>query len=72
MADLEKMALKRDRGYLVRLVLMLAVGLLASTFVWEGLTGERTGSCLANAFLGAPDASQPEVGTGENKDETKR
>jgi hypothetical protein len=54
MADMEKLAVKRDRGYLLRLVLALAVGIVASVFIWGGLTGEHTGSCLANAFLGAP------------------
>lgn len=52
MADLEDLALKRDRGYLVRLVLMLLLGLGASAFIWNGLTGDRVSGCLANAFMG--------------------
>jgi hypothetical protein len=52
MADLEELAVKRDRGYLVRLVLLLALGLAASLFVWRGLTGQRVSGCLAGAFLG--------------------
>ena len=52
MADLEELAFKRDRGYLVRLVLLLALGILVSVFVWRGLTGQGTTSCVANAFLG--------------------
>jgi hypothetical protein len=52
MADLEELAIKRDRGYLVRLVLLLVLGLGASVFVWQGLTGHRVSGCLAGAFLG--------------------
>jgi hypothetical protein len=54
MADLEELAVKRDRGYLVRLVLLLVLGLGASAFLWQGLTGDRVGGCLAGAFLGEP------------------
>jgi hypothetical protein len=54
MADLEELAVKRDRGYLVRLVLVLVVGLGASAFLWQGLTGDRVSGCLAGAFLGEP------------------
>jgi hypothetical protein len=52
MVDLEEQALKRDRGYLVRLILMLLVGLAVSAFLWQGLTGDRVSGCLANAFMG--------------------
>jgi len=52
MADLEKLAVQRDRGFLVRLVLGLAAGLLVSVFLFRGLTGQQTSGCLANAFLG--------------------
>jgi hypothetical protein len=63
MADLEELAIKRDRGYLLRLVLLLTLGLGASFFLWNGLTGHRTSGCLANAFLGqeapAPNTAEP-------------
>lgn len=63
MADLEELAVKRDRGYLLRLVLLLALGLGASVFLWNGLTGDRVSGCLANAFLGQdtppPNAAEP-------------
>jgi hypothetical protein len=52
MADLEELAVKRDRGYLVRLILLLTVGVLVSVFVWRGLTGDHVTGCLAGAFLG--------------------
>lgn len=58
MADLEKLAVQRDRGYLVRLVLGLAVAVLVSVFLFRGLTGEQTSGCMADAFLGG-DAKQP-------------
>ena len=56
MADLEELAVKRDRGYLVRLVLTLVLALAASAFLWQGLTGDRVGGCLAGAFLGEQPA----------------
>jgi hypothetical protein len=58
MADLEKLAVQRDRGYLVRLVLGLVVAGLVSVFIFRGLTGEQTSGCMANAFLGG-DAKEP-------------
>jgi len=58
MADLEKLAVQRDRGYLVRLVLGLAVAGLVSVFLFRGLTGEQTSGCMADAFLGG-DAKPP-------------
>lgn len=58
MADLEKLAVQRDRGYLVRLVLGLVVASLVSVFIFRGLTGEQTSGCMANAFLGG-DAKAP-------------
>ncbi|MFI5306772.1 MAG: hypothetical protein ACHQ53_05440 [Polyangiales bacterium] len=59
-ADLEQLAIKRDRGYLVRLILSLALGVAASVFIWRGLTGHGTTSCVANAFLG--QQQQPQTG----------
>lgn len=66
MADLEQLAVKRDRGFLVRLVLLLCVGLCASVVVFVAVTGKRTSSCVAGALLGqqpaaagAPAAPEP-------------
>lgn len=50
MADLEKLALRRDRGYLVRLVLLLVVGLLASVFLFGWLTGSGVHGCIATSI----------------------
>ncbi len=57
MADLEKLALKRDRAYLVRLVLLLVAGGAASVFVFAWLTGSRVGGCVAET-LGAETQPQ--------------
>jgi hypothetical protein len=58
-ADLEELAIKRDRGYLVRLLVSLALGIAASVFIWRGLTGHGTTSCVAGAFLGQPTEPAP-------------
>lgn len=59
-ADLEKLAVKRDRGYLVRLIVLLALGVVASVFLWQGLTSDRVGGCLADAMVGSePAPTQP-------------
>lgn len=58
MVDLEKLAIKRDRGYLVRLVVLLALGIGASLFLWRGLTGEGMTGCVANAMLGSDAKSE--------------
>lgn len=52
MADLEELAVKRDRGYLVRLIVGLVLGLFACAFLWQGLTGDQVSGCVANVFLG--------------------
>jgi hypothetical protein len=55
MADLEKLAVRRDRGYLVRLVLLLVLSVGLSVFVFGWLTGSGVGGCMANQIGG--DAS---------------
>ena len=57
MADLEELAIKRDRGYLVRLVLSLAVGIVVCVFLFRSLTGEATSSCVASSLFGAEPAT---------------
>jgi hypothetical protein len=57
MADLEELALRRDRGYLVRLVLLMIVALAFALFVYGWLTGSHVSGCLAGS-LGS-DASKP-------------
>jgi hypothetical protein len=68
-ADLEQLAVKRDRGYLLRLVLLLLLGLGASAVVLKALTGDGVTGCVANTFLGqdaapaAPSAGSPAPAT---------
>ena len=52
MADLEELALRRDRGYLVRLVLLLVAGLVFSTLMYGWLTGRGVTGCVAGALGG--------------------
>jgi hypothetical protein len=55
-ADLEQLAVKRDRGYLVRLIAMLLAGVAVSAGLWQALTGGGVSGCAARAFLGQPGA----------------
>ena len=64
MADLEQLAIKRDRGYLVRLILMLCVALMAGVFLYRGLTGEGVTGCVADALLGQGGKSDGAGGAG--------
>jgi hypothetical protein len=64
MADLEELAVRRDRGYLVRLIVTLALGGLASVFLWKGLTGQQTTGCVASMFLGSGEAPHTGAGAG--------
>jgi hypothetical protein len=54
MADLEEHAIKRDRGFLVRLALLLLVGLIAGLMIYKVLVGETVAGCAATTF-GAVD-----------------
>ena len=65
MADLEELAVKRDRGYLVRLVLGLGVGMIAGVFLYRGLTGEGVTGCVAGALLGQGGTSEGAAGAGK-------
>ena len=51
MADLEEHAFKRDKRFVVRLVLTLIVALLGGLFIYGRLTNRGTASCAAGAFL---------------------
>jgi len=57
MADLEQLALKRDRGFLVRLVLLLALGLAGGAFLYGQLIGESTTGCVARTIGGSSSAA---------------
>jgi hypothetical protein len=53
MADLEQHAFKRDRRFVVRLVLTIIAALLGGMFVYGGLTSRGTAGCAADVMLGA-------------------
>ena len=60
MADLEKHAFKRDRRFIVRLVLTLSLSALFGLYVYAHLTSRRTAGCAADAALSSPGAdAQP-------------
>lgn len=56
-ADLEELALKRDRGYLVRLVLVLAVSVVLALVLLRVLTGSSAKGCATSALIGSSDGS---------------
>jgi hypothetical protein len=59
MADLEEHAFKRDKRFVVRLVLAILVASLGGLFVCGGLTSRGTTGCAADALVteGAPAGS---------------
>ena len=59
MVDLEKLAIQRDRGYLVRLVLALIVGVFASAFVFRWLTGADVSGCVAKSVGSETPGEKP-------------
>jgi uncharacterized ion transporter superfamily protein YfcC len=52
MADLEEHAFKRDKRFVIRLVLTVLVALVATVFISGWLTHEGTAGCAAGAMLG--------------------
>jgi hypothetical protein len=61
MADLEEHAFKRDKRFVVRLVLTLSLSALFGLYIYEHLTSRRTAGCAADSALGseASDAAPP-------------
>ncbi len=55
-ADLEEHAFKRDKRFVVRLVLALALAAVAGAFIYGRLTSARTAGCAADALLGSEPA----------------
>ncbi len=50
MADLEKHAIKRDKRFLVRLILMVGIGITAGVLLFIKMTSPEAGTCAAGAF----------------------
>lgn len=65
MADLEEHAFKRDKRFLVRLVLALLVGVVAGSFLYAKLTGPGVGGCASRAFQNVTDGSGGPGGGGQ-------
>jgi flagellar biosynthesis protein FliQ len=57
MADLEEQALRKDRRFLVRLILVLVVGTVAGLWMFTAMTSDRAMGCAADAVGGV--ASPP-------------
>ena len=58
MADLEKHAIKRDKRFLVRLIVLLAIGTTAGVLLFIKMTSLETATCAAGAF-GAAAGDEP-------------
>ncbi len=56
MADLEEHAFKRDKRFVIRLVLTLSLSILFGLYIYGHLTSRRTAGCAADSALGAADA----------------
>jgi hypothetical protein len=52
MADLEEHAFRRDRRFIVRLVLTLVLALFGGLYVYGHLTSSRTAGCASDVMLG--------------------
>lgn len=50
MADLEEHALKRDRGFLVRLVVLIVLGAVGGLWAVSHLTGSGFAGCAARTL----------------------
>jgi hypothetical protein len=60
MADLEEHAFRRDKRFLVRLVLTLLVGLIGGLYVYAHLTSPHTAGCAADAVIGTDSGGSPQ------------
>lgn len=56
MADLEEHAFKRDKRFIVRLVLTLALATVFGLYIYEHMTSRRTAGCAADMIGGDADA----------------
>jgi hypothetical protein len=50
MADLEEHVVKRDKRFVVRLVLLLAAGIVAGLVLYVKITSSSLGNCAAGTF----------------------
>jgi hypothetical protein len=59
MADLEEHAFKRDKRFVVRLVVMIIIAALGALFVSGRLTNSESAGCAAEAVLDKPVSPTP-------------
>ncbi len=59
MADLEEQALRKDRRFLVRLVLVLVVGTIAGVWMFAMMTSDRAKGCAAETVGGGGVTDAP-------------
>ncbi len=60
MADLEEQALRKDRRFLVRLVLILLVGIIAGLWMFSAMTSDSAKGCAARGVSGVADGPRSE------------
>lgn len=60
MADLEEQALRKDRRFLVRLVLVLVAGTIAGLWMFSAMTSDRAKGCAAEAVGGVAEPPRSE------------
>lgn len=58
MSDLEEQALRKDRRFLVRLVLVLLAGTFAGVWIFAMMTSDRAKGCAAEAVGGEMTGTQ--------------
>jgi hypothetical protein len=52
MSDLEAQALRKDRRFVVRLILVLTVGAIAGLWMFSAMTSDRAKGCAAETVGG--------------------
>lgn len=62
MADLEEHAFKRDKRFLVRLILGVAIAAISGLWVSSHLTSDSTAGCAARTFGNLTDDAVPDAG----------
>ncbi len=64
MVDLEERAVRRDKGFVVRLVVLLLCGAVVGAIVYAELTSTAVGGCAAHTFGGATSTGAADSGAG--------
>ncbi len=49
-ADLEEHAIRRDKRFIVRLVVVLTIGVAVGLFIYAKMTSSEVGNCAASGF----------------------